>query len=155
NESFAFYGTLLSGTPEQEPRWRRAVKFANDALRDEVAKAYVARHFPPQYKAEMTRMVDNMKAVMADRIDALAWMQPQTKVLAKQKLNALSVRVGYPDTWRDYAGLEMRADDRFGNRLRASRFDFRYMIDRASEPTRRWEWGYVSPQKVDANANYN
>lgn len=155
DESFAFYGTLLSGTPEQEPRWRRAVRFVSDALRDEVGKDYVAHYFPPEYKAKMTEIVANMVAVMGDHIDKLEWLQPQTKARAKKKLQGLSVRVGYPDQWRTYDSLEMKADDRFGNRLRASRFDFRYMMDRASEPVRKWEWGFFGAQKVDANANYN
>lgn len=155
NESFAFYGTLLSGTPEQEPRWLRAAKFVSDALRDEVGKEYVAHYFPPNYQAEMNRLVANLVAVMGDRLDKLQWMQPQTKARAKEKLKGISVRVGYPDQWRVYDGLEMKADDRFGNRVRASGFDFRYMMDRASEPVRRWEWSFFGAQKVDANANYN
>ncbi|NIJ36674.1 putative endopeptidase [Sphingopyxis panaciterrae] len=155
NESFAFFGTALAGTPQQPLRWRRAAAFATDALRDEVGKAYVARYFPPRYKAELTQLVDNMKAVLHDRIDRLEWMQHETKLRAKEKLRRLTVRIGYPDKWRDYSTLEMRADDRFGNRVRANRFDFRYMMDRASEPTRSWEWGYVGAHVVDANANYN
>jgi putative endopeptidase len=155
DESFAFYGTILSGTAQQEPRWLRAVKFVSDALRDEVGRQYVARYFPPSYKAEMSRLVANMMAVLSERIDKLEWMQPRTKARAKEKLQGLSVRVGYPDQWRAYDGLEMRADDRFGNRLRASSFDFRYMMQRASEPVRRWEWSFFGAQKVDANANYN
>jgi len=155
NESFAFYGTFLSGTPELEPRWMRAVKFASDALRDEVGKLYVARYFPPHYKAEMNKLVANLVAVMGERIDELEWMQPQTKARAKKKLQGITVRVGYPDQWRAYDGLEMRADDRFGNRVRASQFDFRYVMQRASEPARLWEWSFFGAQKVDANANYN
>ncbi|WP_411340511.1 M13 family metallopeptidase [Sphingopyxis sp. J-6] len=154
-EVFAFYGTTLAGTPRQAPRWRRAVAFVSDALRDDLGAAYVARHFPPGYKAEMTGMVDNLKSVMHDRIDKLAWMQPQTKRRAQEKLKNLTVRVGYPDQWRDYAALDIGAGDAFGNRVRANRFDFRYMMQRASEPTRWWEWSYLSAQKVDANANYN
>lgn len=154
DESFAFYGTLLAGTAEQEPRWRRAVKFVSDALRDEVGRQYAARYFPPSYKAEMNEMVGNMLAAMGERIDQLEWMQPQTKARAKEKLQGMSVRAGYPDQWRNYDGLEMQADDRFGNRLRASRFDFRYTMDRSSEPTRRWEW-FFGAQTVNANTNYN
>lgn len=155
DEVFAFYGTTLAGTPKQAPRWRRAVVFVSDALRDDVGAAYVGRHFPPAYKAEMNKLVDNLKAVMHDRIDKLAWMQPQTKLRAQEKLKNLTVRVGYPDQWRDYSALDVRAGDAFGNRVRANRFDFRYMMQRASEPTRWWEWSYLSAQKVDANANYN
>lgn len=155
DEVFAFYGTTLAGTPKQAPRWRRAVVFVSDALRDDVGAAYVGRHFPPAYKAEMNKLVDNLKAVMHDRIDKLAWMQPQTKLRAQEKLKNLTVRVGYPDQWRDYSALDVRAGDAFGNRVRANRFDFRYMVQRASEPTRWWEWSYLSAQKVDANANYN
>lgn len=92
NESFAFYGTLLSGTPEQEPRWLRAAKFVSDALRDEVGKEYVAHYFPPNYQAEMNRLVANLVAVMGDRLGKLQWMQPQTKARAKEKLKGISLR---------------------------------------------------------------
>jgi putative endopeptidase len=154
-QSFSFYGTLLAGTPQQEPRWLLAVKFVSDALRDELGKEYAARYFPPEYKAEMQVLVDNLVVAMGERIDELEWMQPATKARAKEKLGRLTVRTGYPDQWREYAGLEIKSDDRFGNRVRASQYDFHYMMQRASEPSRWWEWSWFGAQTVNANANYN
>jgi putative endopeptidase len=153
-EHFAFYGNALKGTPEREPRWKRGVLFMNEALRDEIGKQYAALYFPPEYKAQMNRLVANILGAMGRRIDKLAWMQPQTKVRAKAKLKGFTVKVGYPDKWRDYRGLEIRADDLFGNVVRANRFNYLYMIDKAGEPVRRWEW-LMAPQTVNAYANYS
>jgi putative endopeptidase len=153
NENFAFYGTVLQGTPEREARWKRAVSFTEGALGDAVGKEYAAKYFPPEYKAEMNKLVANVLDAMGRRIDALTWMQPQTKVRAKAKLKNFTVKVGYPDKWRDYAGLEVKADDLFGNAVRSNQFDYQYMLDKLGEPVRKWEWGML-PQTVNAYANF-
>lgn len=153
NENFAFYGTTLRGTPEREVRWKRAVSFTEGALGDEVGKQYAAKYFPPEYKAEMNKLVANVLDAMGRRIDGLSWMQPQTKARAKAKLKNFTVKVGYPDKWRDYAGLEIKADDLFGNAVRSNRFDYQYMLDKLGEPVRKWEWGML-PQTVNAYANF-
>lgn len=153
NENFAFYGTVLQGTPEREARWKRAVSFTEGALGDAVGKEYAARYFPAEYKAEMNKLVGNVLDAMGRRIDALTWMQPQTKVRAKAKLKNFTVKVGYPDKWRDYAGLEVKADDLFGNAVRSNLFDYAYMLDKLGEPVRKWEWGML-PQTVNAYANF-
>lgn len=153
NENFAFYGTTLQGTPQREERWKRAVGFTEGALGEAVGKEYAARYFPPEYKAEMNKLVANVLDAMGRRIDALEWMQPQTKARAKAKLKNFTVKVGYPDRWRDYTGLEVRSDDLFGNAVRSNQFDFQYMIDKLGGPVRKWEWGML-PQTINAYANF-
>lgn len=153
NENFAFYGTTLQGTPQREERWKRAVGFTEGALGEAVGKEYAARYFPPEYKAEMNKLVTNVLDAMGRRIDALEWMQPQTKARAKAKLKNFTVKVGYPDRWRDYTGLEVRSDDLFGNAVRSNQFDFQYMIDKLGGPVRKWEWGML-PQTINAYANF-
>ncbi|MBA4761353.1 M13 family metallopeptidase [Sphingomonas sp.] len=151
--NFAFYGTTLQGTPQREARWKRGVGFAEGALGEELGKEYAARYFPAEYKAEMNKLVANVLDAMGRRIDALDWMQPQTKERAKAKLKNFTVKVGYPDQWRSYAGLEVKADDLFGNAVRSNRFDYAYMLDKLGGPVRKWEWGML-PQTVNAYANF-
>ncbi len=153
NESFAFYGTVLQGTPQREERWKRAVGFAEGSLGDAVGKEYAARYFPPEYKAEMNKLVANILDAMGRRIDGLEWMQPQTKLRAKAKLKNFTVKVGYPDKWRDYSGLEVKTNDLFGNAIRSNQFDFQYSIDKLGSPLRKWEWAML-PQTVNAYANF-
>lgn len=153
NTNFAFYGTTLQGTPEREARWKRAVSFTEGTLGEELGKEYAARYFPAEYKAEMNKLVANVLEAMGRRIDALDWMQPQTKARAKAKLKNFTVKVGYPDKWRDYAGLEIKADDLFGNAVRSNQFDYQYMLDKLGQPVRKWEWGML-PQTVNAYANF-
>ena len=102
DENFAFYGTKLNGTPENQPRWKRAVDFTTNTLDDDVSKLYVTKWFPPESKAAMDKLVGNIIAAMGRRIDNLTWMAPETKVKAKAKLAAFTPRIGYPDQWHDY-----------------------------------------------------
>ena len=101
-ESFAFYGTKLNGTPELQPRWKRAVDFTTNILTDDVSRVYVAKWFPPESKAAMQQLVGNIIAAMGNRIENLSWMAPETKVKAKAKLAAFTPRIGYPEQWHDY-----------------------------------------------------
>jgi putative endopeptidase len=151
--NFAFYGKTLQGTPEREARWKRGVSFTEGVLGDAVGKEYAARYFPPEYKAEMNKLVANVLDAMGRRIDALTWMQPATKARAKAKLKNFTVKVGYPDQWRDYAGLDVKSDDLFGNAVRSNEFDYQYMLDKLGGPVRKWEWGML-PQTVNAYANF-
>ncbi len=153
NETFAFFGTTLQGTPQREERWKRGVGFVEDALGEEVGREYAARYFPPEYKAKMNELVSNVLDALSRRIDGLTWMQPQTKLRAKAKLKNFTVKVGYPDKWRDYSGLEIKADDLFGNVIRSHVFDYEYALGKLGEPVRRWEWGML-PQTVNAYANF-
>ena len=146
---FAFYDKTLNGTPELAPRWKRALAATNAGLGEAVGKLYVARHFSPQDKAAIQRLVTNLIAAFGRRIDALTWMSPQTKVKAHAKLKTLKVGVGYPDHWRSYDGLEVVRGDAFGNAQRAEVFDTRQKVARLSLPVDRDEW-VMNPQLVNA-----
>jgi putative endopeptidase len=152
-ENFAFYGTVLSGTPEMEPRWKRGVGFVTDSMGEEIGKAYVARYFPPETKAAADQLVKNIIAAMGRRIDRLEWMSPETKVKAHAKLAAFTPKIGYPDRWRDYSGLDIRRDDLIGNVLRSRNFEHAYQIGKLGKPIYRWEWG-MTPMEINAYANF-
>lgn len=148
-ENFAFSGTVLSGTPQQEPRWRRAVNFTVGSMGDDVSRLYVARFFPPETKAAADRLVHNLIAAMDRRIDKLDWMSAATKAKAHAKLAAFTPQIGYPTQWRDMSGLVMRRDDLVGNAMRAARFEHAYQIGKLGGPIRRWEWG-MTPMTINA-----
>jgi len=152
-ENFAFYGKTLSGTPEREERWRRATDFVKGSLGEELGKVYVARYFPPETKAAADALVKNVLAAMGRRIDQLSWMSPQAKQRAHAKLAAFTPKIGYPDKWRDYTGLEIRRDDLFGNALRSNQFDHDYEVGRLGKPIYRWEW-HMTPMEINAYANF-
>ncbi|HSQ98767.1 MAG TPA: M13-type metalloendopeptidase [Sphingomicrobium sp.] len=151
-ESFSFYGTVLSGTPEQEPRWKRAVNFTVDALGDDVSKLYVAKYFPPETKAAADQLVHNLIAAMGRRIDQLDWMSAETKAKAHAKLAAFSPKIGYPSQWRDMSGLVIDRGDLLGNAMRSNRFEYDYEIGKLGGPIRRWEWG-MTPMEINAYSN--
>ncbi|MGE4321874.1 MAG: M13 family metallopeptidase [Sphingobium sp.] len=153
NEDFAFYGTVLSGTPEREERWKRAVSFTTGILGEEVGKLYVARYFPPETKAAMDQLVGNVIAAMGRRIDGLSWMSDTAKARAHKKLAAFTPKIGYPEKWRDYSGLTIRADDLYGNALRANQFDFDYNAGKLGKPIYRWEW-QMTPMEINAYADF-
>jgi putative endopeptidase len=146
---FAFYGTTLSGTPQQTARWKRAVEETNTALGDAVGRLYVEKYFPAEAKAKVQAMVGNIINAFAQRIDRLEWMAPATKVEAKAKLKTLYVGVGYPEHWRDYSGLEVMSGDALGNILRAEQFAYHREIAKFGKPVDRSEWAML-PQVVNA-----
>jgi len=148
-EHFAFHQQVLSGTPQQRARWKRAVEETNDALGEAVGKLYVARYFPPEEKARAEAMVHNLVAAFAVRIDRLEWMAPETRAKAKAKLATLKIGVGYPDHWRDYSGLEVVRGDAFGNGRRAELFEYHRNLDKLGQPVDRGEWA-MNPQLVNA-----
>ncbi|MBA3527563.1 MAG: M13 family peptidase [Pseudomonadota bacterium] len=152
-EAFSFYGTVLSGTPEQEARWKRAVDFTTGTLADDVSQIYVQRHFPRETKAAADELVRNVVAAMGRRIDNLAWMAPETKARARAKLANFTTKIGYPDQWRDYSGLEVRRGDLIGNAMRSAAFEHEYQIAKLGGPVRRWEWG-MTPMTINAYANF-
>jgi putative endopeptidase len=152
-ENFAFYGTALSGTPEQEARWKRAVNFTVGVLQDDVSKLYVAQYFPPETKAAADELVKNVIAAMGRRIDKLEWMAPETKVKAHEKLAAFTPKIGYPSQWRDMSGLEIDRNDPLGNAMRSNRFDYAYNLNKLGKPIYRWEWG-MTPMTINAYANF-
>jgi putative endopeptidase len=151
-ERFAFYGTVLSGTPQQEPRWKRAVNFTVDSLGDDVSRLYVAKYFPPETKAAADQLVHNLITAMDHRIDTLDWMSSETKARAHAKLAAFTPKIGYPSQWRDMTGLVMNRDDLLGNAIRSNRFAFDYELGKLGGPIRRWEWG-MTPMEINAYSN--
>jgi putative endopeptidase len=152
-EAFSFYGTALSGTPQMQERWKRAVDFTTNNMGEAVGQDYVAKYFPPETKAAMNVLVKNVLAALDTRIGNLTWMQPATKVRAKKKLANFTTKIGYPDRWKDYSKLEIKRDDLFGNALRANQFAHDDNISRLGGPIRRWEWG-MTPMEVNAYANF-
>jgi putative endopeptidase len=151
-ESFAFNGTILSGTPEQEVRWKRAVDYTVNSIDDEVSKLYVAKYFPPETKAAADALVKNIIAAMGNRIDHLDWMSAETKVKAHAKLAAFTPKIGYPSQWKDYSNLTVTAGDAFGNNLRANQWGHDYNVGHLGKPLQRWEWG-MTPMTINAYAN--
>jgi len=151
-ENFSFYGTTLSGTPEQEARWKRGVNFTVGTLGDDVSQLYVARYFPPETKAAADQLVHNLIGAMNRRIDQLEWMGPETKAKAHAKLAAFTPKIGYPSQWRDMSGLEIKRDDLIGNVMRARRFEHEYQVGKLGGPIRRWEWG-MTPMTINAYSN--
>jgi putative endopeptidase len=149
DERFAFFGKILSGTPEQRPRWKRGVETVNRLLGDEVGKLYAQRYFPSEAKAQADAMVGNIIAAFRKRIEALSWMDPSTKAEAQAKLTTLYVGIGYPETWRDYSAYEVKANDIFGNFWRGSLFDYRRNLARLGAPVDPKQWS-MTPQTVNA-----
>jgi len=147
--AFAFYGTTVNGTPAQQPRDKRAIAAVNGALGDAVGKIYAEKFFPASSKTEIQGMVKNIVAAFDTRLAALPWLAPATKEEARKKLKVLIVGVGYPDTWRDYSGLEVRADDPVGNLQRARLAEYRHQIGKIGKPVDRNEW-WMTPQTVNA-----
>jgi putative endopeptidase len=153
-EAFSFYGTTLSGTPQQEARWKRGVNFTVGALSDVVSQLYVEKHFPPETKAAADELVRNVVAAMGRRIDQLAWMAPATKARARAKLANFTTKIGYPSQWRDYSALELRPDDLLGNAVRSAAFEHEYQVSKLGGPVRKWEWG-MTPMTINAYANFS
>jgi putative endopeptidase len=149
DEGFSFYGKVLTGTPQQQDRWKRAVNTTNAALGQAVGKLYVERFFPPEAKARLKTMVANIVTAFDHRIDALTWMSPKTKASAKAKLATLNVGIGYPDVWRDYSNLEVVRGEAFENAQRAALADYRYQLGKLSRTPDRTEW-WMDPQTVNA-----
>ena len=149
---FAFHGAALTGAKSQQPRWQQAVGNVNGALGEAVGEVYVKRHFPAADKARMVQLVNNLLASYKESIDKLSWMTPATKAQAQDKLSKYMVKIGYPDVWRDYGALEVKAGDPVGNNLRASVFEWKRQAAKASKPVDRREW-LMTPQTV--NAYYN
>lgn len=153
-ESFDFYGRTLSGRKEQQPRWKRAVNAVNSVLGEAVGQMYVERYFPAEAKERMLTLVRNLQMALGERIDAQDWMSDSTKARAHEKLSSFIVKVGYPDKWRDYSGLDIDPTLSYPENLRrASEFFWNDMVARKyGKPVDNTEW-YMTPQTV--NAYYN
>lgn len=149
---FDFYGRALRGQPQQRERWKRAVDEVDAALGEQVGQLYVAKYFPPESKAKMQELVADLRTSLGERIDQLDWMTPETKSRAHEKLATFIPKIGYPDRWKDYSGLEVRRDDLIGNVRRAALWHWRYQVARLDKPVDRDEW-QMTPQTI--NAYYN
>jgi putative endopeptidase len=147
--AFAFYGRTLTGAPAQRPRDKRALAATSAALGDAVAKVYVQRFFPASSKADIQAMVKNILAAFDARVAALSWMAPATKAEARRKIETMVVGVGYPERWRSYAALEVRADEPVGNVRRAELAETRHQLAKIGRPVDRAEW-WMTPQTVNA-----
>jgi predicted metalloendopeptidase len=152
DENFAFYGATLSGVAENRPRWKRGVTTIEGALGEAVGRQYVEQYFPAERKARMQELVKNMLAAYKESIDTLDWMGADTKKEAQAKLAKFNPKIGYPNKWRDYSKLTIRADDLVGNVMRASTFAYNRNITKLGKPIDREEWG-MTPQTI--NAYYN
>ena len=150
--NFTFYGTLLSGIPRLRERWKRGVDVIEGALGEAVGRLYVARHFPPEHKAHMQRLVGWLVDAYRVDIEALDWMSPETKQRALAKLDRFTPKIGYPDTWRDYSSLEIDRDDLLGSVRRAAAFESDRNLAKIGREIDRDEW-HMAPQTV--NAYYN
>ena len=150
--NFDFYGRILAGTKEIQPRWKRVLTTIDGMTGEALGELYVAKYFGPKAKAGALEMVENIKLAMRDDINGLEWMTPETKKHAMEKLDTLTVKIGYPDTWRDYSELRIEADDFAGNVLRASEFEFKRNLAKLGNPIDRMEWGMTPPT---VNAYYN
>jgi predicted metalloendopeptidase len=151
-ENFAFYGKVLSGIDQQQPRWKRGVNATDGALGEALGKLYVEQHFPAERKARMEQLVKNLLAAFKESINTLDWMGPDTKLQAQAKLAKFTTKIGYPNKWRDYSKLTVARDDLVGNVLRSHAFDYQKEVDKLGKPIDRDEWG-MTPQTV--NAYYN
>ena len=152
NENFAFYGSALSGIPQNKPRWQRGIALVEGTLGNALGKLYVDQYFPPQNRAKVQALVANLMAAYRNSIESLDWMSATTKAKAQEKLAAIMLKIGYPDQWRDYSGLNLTAENLVDNIIAANRFNYDYEINKLGKPVDRSEWG-MTPQTV--NAYYN
>jgi putative endopeptidase len=147
--SFDFHGKALSGVPEQRPRWKRATGLVSSQLGEALGRVYVDKFFPADSKAQMLSLVGDLRTALGERIKKLDWMSDATKTKALEKLAKFNVKIGYPDKWRDYSKLTIKADDLFGNMERGEAFEWDYRRDRLNGPVDKAEWS-MFPQTVNA-----
>ena len=150
--SFGFYGKVMSGKEEDRPRWKRAVAAVEGGLGEAIGQLYVAKYFPPEAKARMEKLIANLQTALGERIDVQEWMSDETKKVAREKLDAFYVKVGYPNKWKDYSDLEI-GDSYLRNMLAVGEWEIKDMVrTKFNKPVDRDEW-YMTPQTV--NAYYN
>lgn len=149
---FEFYGKVMSGKQEQQPRWKRSLNTVNGALGEAVGEMYVEKYFPASSKEKMLTLVGNLQTALSERINGLEWMSDTTKAKAQEKLAAFTVKIGYPDKWRDYSGSEIKDDSYWANVRRSNIFDMAYQLADVDKPVDKSRW-HMNPQTV--NAYYN
>ena len=146
---FAFAGTVLGGTTQNRPRWKRGIRLVNESLGESLGRLYVEAHFPPASKQRIEAMVANLLATYRESITTLDWMSPETRQQALAKLAKFNVKIGYPSRWLDYSTVVIRRDDLVGNVMRARRFEDARQVAKLGQPIDREEWG-MTPQTVNA-----
>ena len=151
-QSFDFYGRTMRGAQAQQPRWKRAVSTVSGTLGEAVGQMYVEKYFPAAAKERMVTLVKNLQTALGERISALEWMGEETKAKALEKLATFHVKIGYPDTWKDYSTLEIKDDSYWANMERATQWEYADMMSKAGKPVDKEEW-LMTPQTV--NAYYN
>jgi putative endopeptidase len=152
NENFNFNETTLRGTKQIKPRWKRVVTSTDAEIGEALGKLYVAEYFPPEARTRALELINNLKEALSDRIKTLEWMDEPTKQEALKKLAAMTVKIGYPDKWRDYSQLKIDRGSYALNALRAENFEFNRDLNKINKPTDRAEWGMTPPT---VNAYYN
>jgi endothelin-converting enzyme/putative endopeptidase len=148
-ENFDFYSRKLTGTPQQQARWKRCVQATDSSLGEALGKLYVAQYFTPDMKASTLNEVHDIENAMGKDIDQIDWMSPETKVKAKEKLHAVADKIGYPDKWRDYSKLGIKPGDALGNSMRSRAFEIDYQLNKIGKPVNRQEW-QMTPPTVNA-----
>jgi len=148
-QNFEFYGKVLSGTQEIQPRWKRVLSNTSGRLGEAIGQLYVEKHFPAESKERMLILVENLRLSFADRINGLDWMSPETKVKALEKLETITVKVGYPDEWKDYTDLVIVPNSYIQNVQNSKQFEFNYDLNKIGKPVNKNEWG-MTPQTVNA-----
>lgn len=151
-EDFAFYQQYLEGATEMKPRWKRCVESTDGNLGEALGKKYVEKTFSPQAKARMQEMVHNILLALHDDITAIAWMSPETKQKALEKLSTFNPKVGYPDKWKDYSSVQISRDSHWGNLVATRRFAITDNLQQLGKPVDRLRWGMTTPT---SNAYYN
>jgi predicted metalloendopeptidase len=146
---FAFFGTVLTGQEAQRDRWKRGVQLVNGTLGEAVGQLYVARHFPSEAKVRMEQLIANLIEAYRQSISQLDWMTPATRTEALAKLDKFTWKIGYPERWRDYSGLEIVPGDLLGSVERGNRFEAEYQIAKLGKPVDRNDW-LMTPQTVNA-----
>ncbi len=151
-ENFNFYGKKLSGTKEMLPRWKRCVQSTDRNLGEALGEVYVKKYFPPAAKAHAKEMVNNLMAALRADIPTLSWMGPETKNRRSAKLEAFTVKIGYPDKWRDYSKLAVNRTSYNENVHHGREFEQAWQLAKIGQPVDRLEWGMTPPT---VNAYYN
>jgi putative endopeptidase len=151
---FAFNSGVLSGTPENQDRWKRGVTLVKNLIGEDLGREYVKAWFTPETKKAADELVKNVIAAMGKRIDSLSWMAPETKVKAHAKLAAFMPKIGYPTKWRDYSALKIERGDLLSNVVRANQFDWQRNLNKLGQPIDRTEW-QMTPMEINAYANFS
>ncbi len=151
-QNFDFYGKTLSGQPKMQPRWKRVLSVVSGGLGEALGQLYVEEYFPSSSKERMVTLVNNLRTAFGQRIEKLDWMTNDTKKKALEKLNAITVKIGYPDKWKDYSKLEIVPNSYFDNIIAVRTFNFNRDLNKIGKPVDKKEWG-MTPQTV--NAYYN